>query len=222
MLGRPWGPMSGNLYSDRSQNTYKTCRTQGFLYGEQRSTMAGNACLSEDMLDVRDLGNFACHCTHSFTKQKKPCFLQVSYVFWDLSEDRFPDIGPQCPLCLQTGPKTPMRHVEHKAFCFVWCIEEYNGRKILLVWTCVGCVWWWLGELFDSFFINSIIEQHIIRSPYMSSVLLTAHDQSAGHIQFGKGTVTPRCQTNAKPWACVYSLSLLPSFSLLVWVYEAI
>ena len=48
--------------------------------------MAGNACLSEDMLDVRDLGNFACHCTHSFTKQKKPCFLQVSDVFWDLSE----------------------------------------------------------------------------------------------------------------------------------------
>ena len=74
MLGRPWGPMSGNLYSDRSQNTYKTCRTQGFLYGEQRSTMAGNACLSEDMLDVRDLGNFACHCTHSFTKQKKALF----------------------------------------------------------------------------------------------------------------------------------------------------
>ena len=71
--------MSGNLSSDRFQSTYKACRTQGFLFGEQRRTMAGNAWLYVDMLDVCDLGNLACHCTPSFTKQ----------------EYRFPDIGPQ-------------------------------------------------------------------------------------------------------------------------------
>ena len=43
--------------------------------------------------------NFACHSTHFFTKQKAFCSTSLIGVFAedssDLSEDRFPDIGPQ-------------------------------------------------------------------------------------------------------------------------------
>ena len=65
MSDRPLGPMSGNLSSEKSQDTYNTCRTKGIFFGEQRST-------------------------------------------------------------------------------------TMNGRQSLFFWICVGYVWWWLGELFDS------------------------------------------------------------------------
>ena len=55
MLDRPWGPMYGNLSSDKSQRTNETCRTKILLFGEQRSTNAGKDCLSE-CVDVCDDG----------------------------------------------------------------------------------------------------------------------------------------------------------------------
>ena len=62
MSDRPLGPMSGNLSSDKSQDTYNTCRTKGILFGEQRSTtMNGRQSLfSEYVLDMCDdgWGNF--------------------------------------------------------------------------------------------------------------------------------------------------------------------
>ena len=40
--------MSGKLSTDRSQYTYEISRSKGLLFGEQRSTMAGKVCLSDD------------------------------------------------------------------------------------------------------------------------------------------------------------------------------
>ena len=59
--------MSGNLSSDRSQDTYETCRTKGLLFGEQRSPMTGKVCLSEYLLDHRTqvVGSYECLSEHS-------------------------------------------------------------------------------------------------------------------------------------------------------------
>ena len=43
--------MTRNLSSDRTQNINETCRTEGLLFGEQWSTMAGKVCLSEYVLE---------------------------------------------------------------------------------------------------------------------------------------------------------------------------
>ena len=48
--------MPGHLSSDRSKDTYETCRTEGLLLGEGRSTMARKVCLSVYVLDVCDDG----------------------------------------------------------------------------------------------------------------------------------------------------------------------
>ena len=47
MVDKPWGPIYGNLSSDSSHDTYKTYRTKGLLFGEQRCTMADKVCLSK-------------------------------------------------------------------------------------------------------------------------------------------------------------------------------
>ena len=56
MLNRPWGPMSGNMSSDRSQDIHKSYRIRGLLFGKQRSTITGKIFLSEDKLNVCDHG----------------------------------------------------------------------------------------------------------------------------------------------------------------------
>ena len=48
--------MSGNLSSDRSQDTLEACRAKGLLFGEQRSIIVGKICLSEYVLIVCDDG----------------------------------------------------------------------------------------------------------------------------------------------------------------------
>ena len=51
------GSMSGNLFSDRPQDTHETySRKEGFLFGARTSTMPCKVCLFECVLDVCDDG----------------------------------------------------------------------------------------------------------------------------------------------------------------------
>ena len=58
------------------------------------------------------------------------CWIGLEPMFRNLSSDRYQDT-------CRTNWK-------------FWWANEYNCRQSSIVWICVGCVWWWLEELFDS------------------------------------------------------------------------